>query len=183
MRGMRTKTSGNQSSGKKVAGSSGRVRRQSRRQAEEPGVSQLRTTPSRVLHITCFQPTPSPNQWTFKSWRAYHRIKADWLKRLHAAAIRHTGAGLFGPPMQTCQLEIERRGIRTLDEDNLTGGLKPVIDGLVKLGFMADDTPDVILQTRYHQTRVATKREQRTLITIREADGQRSQLENSSAQA
>jgi len=177
---MRTKTSGNQSSGKKIARPSGRVRRQLGRQVEENGISQLHTGPQRVFHITCFVPTPSPNQWTFKSWRAYHRIKTDWLKRLYTAAIRHTGAGLFGPPMQTCSLEIERRGIRTLDEDNLTGGLKPIIDGLVKLGFMADDTPDVIIQTRYHQTRVKTKREQQTLITIRELDGQRSQRESSS---
>lgn len=85
--------------------------------------------------------------------------------------------------MKTCSLEIERRGIKLLDEDNLTGGLKPIIDGLVKLGFLADDTPAVIRHTRYHQTRVKTKREQQTLITLRETDGRHSQLEGSSVQA
>ena len=81
--------------------------------------------------------------------------------------------------MGTCSLEIERFGIKLLDEDNLTGGLKPVIDGLVRLGFVADDTPDVIIQTNYHQTRVPTKPEQRTVITLRELDGRNSQQQNS----
>jgi hypothetical protein len=183
MRGMRAKTSSNKSSSSKNGKANGGIRRKPRGQAEEVGVSQFHKEPSRVLHITCFIPTPSPNQWTFKSWREYHRIKSGWLKRIHTAAIRHTGAGLFGPPLQTCSLEIERLGIRLLDEDNLTGGLKPIIDGLVKLGFMADDTPDVIIQTRYHQTRVKTKREQQTRITIRETDGQHRELKGSPVQA
>jgi len=183
MRGMRTTPSGDKSSGKKNGRTNGGVRRKSRRQVEETGVSQLHTSPQRVLRITCFVPTPSPNQWTFKSWREYHRIKAGWLTRLHHASIRHCGAGLFGAPMPTCSLEIERRGIKLLDEDNLTGGLKPIIDGLVKLGFLADDTPDVIRHTHYHQTRVKTKREQQTLITLRETDGRHSQLKRSSVQA
>ncbi len=168
---MRKTTSSNQSGRKKVSGPYGRVHRKTRKQPEEIGSSKFDKDGERVLKITCFKPTPSPNEWAFKTWRAYYTIKTGWLKRLHDAAIKHTGAGIFGPPITRCSLEIERRGIRTLDEDNLTGGLKPVIDSLAKLGFLADDTPDVIVHTYYHQTRVPTKGEQRTIITLREMHG------------
>ena len=92
------------------------------------------------------------------------------MSRIHCASIRHCGAGLFGQPMTNASLTIERLGIRELDRDNLVGGMKPIIDNLVKLGFLVDDTPDVIQHMDVYQTHVDAKVAQGTRITIRECD-------------
>ncbi len=129
------------------------------------GTSSLKLEP-RLLEITVPYPTNSPNEWVWQSWYVYRDIKKDWLKRLHAASVRHCGRGLFGPPIENASLTIERRGLKELDEDNLKGGVKPVIDSLVQLGFLAEDTPDVIQVMDVFQTHVGTYAEQETRITL-----------------
>jgi hypothetical protein len=159
--------------GQAVRGSSGRVRNKSSKKPEEPGSSRLFNRQGiRELEVTILVPSPSPNAWTFKSWREYHKIKKQWLRRIFEASIQHSQ---FGDPMEHCHLEVQRFGIRELDHDNLVGGCKPLVDSIVKLRFLADDTPDVIKTSHYQQTRVHKKTEQRTVITLRELDGRTGQ--------
>ena len=132
---------------------------------EQIGTASLHLEPRR-LEVTVPYPTNSPNEWVWQSWYVYRDIKKDWLKRLHSACIHHCGIGKFGHPVENASLTIERRGVNELDEDNLKGGVKPVIDSLIQLGFLANDTPDVIQVMDVFQTRVSTFAEQETRITL-----------------
>ncbi len=49
-------------------------------------------------------------------------------------------------------VRITRRGPRTLDHDNLVGGCKPLVDALVKVGLIENDTPDLVT-VEYQQER------------------------------
>lgn len=131
----------------------------------EAGRSTLKRSP-RELEITVNIPTPSPNEWVRAHWSTYAKIKKYWMTRLHHASIRHCGIGIFGKPISHASLTIERIGCRELDRDNLIGGMKPVIDCLIALGFLENDTPDVIQHMDVFQTKVGTKAEQKTRITV-----------------
>jgi len=165
MRGMSAQKRSYGKGGKKSRGSNRRGSGNSRRQVEQIGTSAFQFEP-REISITVPVPTNTPNEWVWKHWSAYRDIKKGWLKRLHAASIRHCGLGLFGPPVENASLTIERRGLNELDEDNLTGGVKPVIDSLIQLGFLANDTPDVIQVLDVFQTKVSKYSEQETRITL-----------------
>jgi hypothetical protein len=139
------------------------------RSDEKIGESSLRKLgEARLLTITCYATTPSPNQWVFRDWKTYREIKDRWLKRIYAASIHHHGLGKFGKPIEQASLAIGRYGIRRLDGDNLHGGMKPVIDCIVHLGFLVNDTEDVIIKPNYFQEHVPTKAEQRTEIVLKE---------------
>lgn len=150
---------------KKSRGSSRRGSGKSRGQVEQIGTSTLQFEP-RQISITVPVPTNSPNEWVWKHWSKYREIKKAWLSRLHAACIHHCGIGKFGHPIENASLTIERLGLRELDEDNLKGGVKPVIDSLIQLGFLANDTPDVIQVMDVYQTNVDTRAAQGTRITL-----------------
>jgi len=140
---------------------------------EQPGTSSLQFSPFQ-FEITVPVPTNSTNEWVRAHWKKYHTIKTEWYKRLHWATIQNRGKAKFGDPIQNASLTIERRGLKLLDEDNLIGGVKPVIDALVKLGFLEDDTPDVIQHMNVFQTKVMTFAEQKTRITIIECKSETS---------
>jgi hypothetical protein len=133
--------------------------------AEQIGTSVFEQAP-RKLVITVPVPYNSPNEWVYDHWRKYWKIKTGWMKRLYDASIHHCGVGKFGQPIQNASLSFHRKGIRELDPDNLRGGLKPIIDCLIKLGFLENDTPDVVQVLDVYQTKVSTRAEQATEITI-----------------
>jgi len=174
MPGLHRTSQKNYACGKKRKGHGGSRNRKSRsgtrKAVEQIGTATFDKTP-RKLEITVPVPTPSSNQWVWKHWSAYRDIKKDWLKRLHAASVHHCGLGLFGKSIENASLTIERFGLRELDEDNLKGGVKPVIDSLIQLGFLANDTPDVIQHMDVYQTIVDTRAAQGTRITLIEQAG------------
>ena len=167
VRGMRKASSGTARGGKGNGGVPSRSGGKSRGQVEQVGTSTLQHEP-REISITIPVPTPSPNEWVRAHWSTYAKIKKTWMSRIHSASIRHCGTGIFGKPIANASLTIERMGCRELDQDNLVGGMKPIIDNLVKLGFLENDTPDVIQHMDVFQTLVRTKAEQGTRITISE---------------
>jgi len=162
---MSTQTRSHSTGRKKSRGNARRGSGKNRGQVEQIGTSVLQFEP-RQISITVPVPTNSPNEWVWKHWSKYRDIKKGWLSRLHAASIHHCGVGKFGHPVENASLTIERRGIKELDEDNLKGGVKPVIDSLIQLGFLANDTPDVIQVMDVFQTSVGTYDEQETRITL-----------------
>lgn len=122
--------------------------------------------PKRKLAITVNIATPTPNTWVRSHWSKYQKIKQQWFDLIWEATIHHYGRGKFGPPVQNASLTIERRGLKKLDYDNLVGGLKPVIDALTKLGYLEDDTNDVIETLSAKQQIVRSHAEVGTEITI-----------------
>lgn len=165
MRGMPAQARGNRTGRKKNRGNARRGSGKNRGPVEQIGTAQFFLEPRR-LEITVPVPTNTPNEWVWKHWTAYRKIKKGWFNRLHSATIHHCGIGKFGHPVENASLTIERLGIKELDEDNLKGGVKPVIDSLIQLGFLANDTPDVIQTMNVYQTHVDTKAAQGTRITL-----------------
>lgn len=60
-------------------------------------------------------------------------------------------------------VEITRHGPRLLDDDNLRGGCKPVLDALRYAGLIADDSPDLV-SVGYRQ--VIDRVEPRTTVRV-----------------
>ena len=62
-------------------------------------------------------------------------------------------------------LVIERCACSLLDADNFAGGCKPLIDQLRYAKLIADDDPETV-EILFRQTKVKTKKEEGTKITI-----------------
>lgn len=94
-------------------------------------------------------------------WAARRRYNQTWFAKMVLAAGRnHTPAK--GKRWVTFTVSRARR----LDFTNMVGGLKPVEDGLTKLGWIENDTPDLI-QATYNQ-RLCKKGSDCVDIEIRE---------------
>lgn len=136
--------------------------------AEKDGSAAEQT---RVLKVTLHVPTPSPNTWVRAHWSKYQGIKKEWLNLIWEATINHYGRGKFGPPVTNASLTIKRKGLKELDFDNLIGGFKPVIDALTKLGFLEDDTTNVIESISAQQEVVRKQADTGTEIILAEKKG------------
>lgn len=82
---------------------------------------------------------PSPNQTRGAHWTVAHRAR----KKIHAEVWYSwlcAGKPLAQGRKATLQLGIEAHGLRD-DEDNRTARMKPLIDALVEVGALQDDSP------------------------------------------
>jgi hypothetical protein len=108
---------------------------------------------------------PSLNELRKKGHFAYRDLRLAWEKDLWIC----TGSGEKSLELQrqaswlsplAVTVHVYRR--RELDYDNLVGGMKPVLDALVNIGYLRDDSPQHITVT-YLQ---ASPFKPRTVITI-----------------
>lgn len=100
---------------------------------------------------------PSPNTYIRKHWRVYYRIRKRAGEQLHAACLQDGGIPKFAG--QVGMRIVRRWGLgkkgkpkRAMDRDNLCGACKPLIDAMVKLNIIENDTPD-LLAAVYDQER------------------------------
>lgn len=90
--------------------------------------------------LTIDKASPSLNELQGLHWVRLRARNLEWLNLVCAAKLN---AGLHGMPMfERAKVHIMRQGAKLLDEDNLAGGMKPLIDSLRKLGIIVDDSPD-----------------------------------------
>lgn len=84
--------------------------------------------------------TPSLNQTLrLGHWSKHARYRKRWSMLV---LVAKSDAKLFRvEPLQKARVTIERHGGRTLDRDNLAGGVKALIDGLKDNGLIVDDSP------------------------------------------
>jgi hypothetical protein len=108
---------------------------------------------------------PSQNEFAFSSWRKGHRSKAEW-----KVLIRGSKDFLSVPRAQgKRRLIIERHAKGILDESNLIGGAKGIIDDLVQLGLLVDDKPEFLELAKPIQARLAAgERRPYTLLILEE---------------
>ena len=59
---------------------------------------------------------------------------------------------------------------RLVDTDGVSA--KAVIDALVHSQVLSGDTPEQVAEISYSQTKIPTKEEEKTVITIEESNGQ-----------
>lgn len=87
--------------------------------------------------------TPSLNATRWRHWRVAHREKSLWLQEVHFALCQYmntVGRYELETP-DRARLTIERHGQRLLDQDNLIGGFKSLIDALKVSRLIIDDDP------------------------------------------
>lgn len=95
------------------------------------------------LHIP--EATPSLNRVWGGHWSKKHELRKRWAWLVRAARLQ---AKVFDPPnYPRAKLTIERFGGKHLDHDNFVAGTKPMMDSLVKEGFIVNDSPSHISTT------------------------------------
>ena len=84
--------------------------------------------------------TPSLNQtMRLGHWSKAARHRKRWSMLV---LVAKSEARVFDlPKFPRAKVTIERHGGRTLDRDNLAGGMKALIDGLKDNGLIRDDSP------------------------------------------
>lgn len=109
-------------------------------------------------------------------WAARSEYAAD-LSSDVAAATRHLPQ--CARPICRARVTITRYGIQMPDQDGLTGGCKPLLDALLVrspkhpngLGLIVDDSP-THLELVARSEKVATRKEQRTVVLIERIKGE-----------
>lgn len=86
----------------------------------------------------------SPNYLRGKHWRVRWRESKLWNEEVGLAILQ---AKHREPPYQRAQVTINRRSRGQLDDDNLWGSVKPVIDALRHAAILVNDSPDHIKLT------------------------------------
>lgn len=90
---------------------------------------------------------PSPNQTRREHWARRAAAAKRWKHDAYLAAVAvrnvHRGSGF---PLQAAKVRcviVATTGVRR-DPDNAIASMKPLIDGIVEAGVLADDSFDVI---------------------------------------
>lgn len=109
--------------------------------------------------------TPSLNTQAGRHWSASHQEghRWDWLLAEARGKVRRWER----PNWPHVRLTIVRKAVQPIrDEDNLQGGVKRLVDALVRGGYFPDDSNEVIVRRHVLQERVATRSEQCTVVRI-----------------
>ncbi|MBA3938210.1 MAG: hypothetical protein H0X38_12160 [Planctomycetes bacterium] len=78
---------------------------------------------------------PSQNTSQYAHWSIYTRERDTWFILLRAQLPPRD------PPAYPVRMYLRSYRNRLIDFANLVGGAKPIPDGLVKLGYLRDDSP------------------------------------------
>lgn len=111
------------------------------------------------------KPSPSQNEFAFSHWRKAKASKDAWKILIRGAA------GFLDVPRAhgRRRLTIERHAKGILDEQNLIGGAKGIIDDLVQLGLLVDDKPACLELAKPVQERLQRgERRPYTLLILEE---------------
>jgi len=69
------------------------------------------------------------------------------------------------PPFTKCIVTVTRHGARPLDWDNMGGGLKFLLDALVKNKIIKDDNPKCITELNLRQVK-SKRKDEKTVVEI-----------------
>lgn len=96
----------------------------------------------------------TPNELLGRHWRTRAAHAKKWMKLVAAHANQ------FKPPypLTSAALSLTRMSSVQPDHDGLSGSFKAVIDALVKLEILADDTPTVIGKPDYRWEKAPPKK-------------------------
>ena len=107
--------------------------------------------------------TPSNNA----VMRMHHRERT---KQHEACTWQIKALGRF-PRYERCHVTVTRYGSRLLDFDNMGGGLKFLMDALVKNGILADDSPKCVQSLELWQEK-CKRVDEKTVVEIVDAQNE-----------
>lgn len=87
--------------------------------------------------------------WRVRSGHAKRWERAVWAKCWHLRPSE---------PLNKAKLRLTRFSSASPDYDGLVGSFKPVIDGLVRVGILSDDTMEVIGVPEYKVEKIGPKK-------------------------
>lgn len=96
-----------------------------------------------------------PSRNAIDGWRSYGpkwaiaKHKKDMLGHARSFDLLH--GKVFGPAEEKRYVRIERHCVKRYDQDNFIGGCKGLVDALVALNLLKDDTPEWV-EVEYVQT-------------------------------
>jgi hypothetical protein len=124
-----------------------------------------------ILTIPDVPPSPNELRRKYKSPYAYKKLRESWEWGLVCAAAPHHRDELRKQAQRPGKLwvQITVHHNRVTDEDNLVGSQKPVLDALVRTGYLANDSPDRLQLLPAEQVK-CKKTEARTVIKIGAVD-------------
>lgn len=113
------------------------------------------------------RPSLSLNRLLAMHWsqRKKYQTAIRWQVRANLARLRKEGVDprARGPR----RMHLTRIGARLLDEDNLSGGAKPIVDALVREGYLVDDSPE---HAELVYSQVTSKDRRETIVELEEID-------------
>ena len=113
--------------------------------------------------MTIWRRTPTNNDLLGLHWAARSRLRDEWYYLVKVAA-QEFDIPLQGPEERR-RVKIFSYRLQLADEDNLKGGMKPVIDALKNGNFIRNDDPESISQD-IEQIRISSLKDERTLICL-----------------
>ena len=122
------------------------------------------------LEVAAAAPSPNELRRRYRHWAAYKRLREDWEQRLFLAVPgrqRRAWLRMVVEKRPRVRVEVTVFRKRPLDPDNLTGSLKPVLDGMKNLGLIVDDSKEWIELGPTKQERARGMREA-TVIELEE---------------
>jgi hypothetical protein len=120
-----------------------------------------------ILEVPDIPPSPNVVKRKYRSPHAYKRLRDAWQVMLLASIGPHHRASLRELARRAGRMcvQIKLYHVGTYDDDNLAGSLKPVLDALVNIGFLAGDSPDKLNLLPPSQEK-CTKKELKTVVRI-----------------
>ena len=123
-----------------------------------------------ILEVQDVPPSPNVVKRKYRNPHAYRRLRTSWETMLlysisphHRTALK-AQAKVPGKVFVDCTLHHSR----AYDPDNLFGSTKVILDALVNIGFLADDSPANIRLTV--QQVKAKRKEVKTVVKIGAVD-------------
>lgn len=108
------------------------------------------------------EPLPSLNSFWHGHWSKKTALRKRWAWLVRAAILN--AKITIKPNYARAKVTVTRYGARRLDDDNIRGGGKMMIDSLVKEGLLKDDSPDVIGSPEFRQ--IIGTRARKTVVEI-----------------
>jgi hypothetical protein len=115
-----------------------------------------------MIVLTIPDLSPSLNVTRKGHWTSRHRRRKHWSMLVLVA--KSEAKTFHVKPFPRARVTIERHGGKAMDQDNLAGGAKDLVDGLCDNGFIVDDDP-AHLDLRFEQY-PGVRKQSRTIIRI-----------------
>lgn len=102
----------------------------------------------------------------------YSEMKKQWASIIQSAVQMGTPVGWKGFGIGPIWMMVIRFSTGTMDMDNIYSSMKPVMDGLVRAGVMADDNETIVPWPRVVQVKISSQDNSGLIIAIRKMTDQ-----------
>ena len=129
------------------------------------GTAFASATPPSIRLVIVGKITPSLNVTMRQHFGVRKKEGAEWAAHILYAARRVGRESVTDKAVGKRRLTIERHARKLLDQDNLAGGCKDLIDQIKRYGLIRDDRPD-LCELVFRQEKITAKQKPHTVIIL-----------------